>query len=142
MDLFTNSQIWIMAGAVFLIVELFTTSFFALFLGIGSFVTAFLVWMGLIDSSTAQLLVFGIFSALSTLIFRNKIKSTFQKSSTGYHEFVGDKVRVVKTIMPFQGGKVFYRGAEWSSYAADNQQFEEGEYVTIKKVDGISLIVE
>jgi inner membrane protein len=142
MDLLTASQIWIMAGAVFLIIELFTTSFFALFLGIGAFVTAVLVWMGFIDSTSAQLLVFGVFTGLSTLIFRDKIKNTFQKSSLGFHEFVGDRVRVVQTILPVQGGKVLYRGAEWTAYSANEQQLDVDTFAVIKKVDGISLIVE
>lgn len=138
----TSIEIWAIVGVLLLIVEIIAVSFFTMFLGIGALAVALLSWMGLIDGLTAQLIVFIVVSVASLLIFRNKLKSSFDKKSEGYNEFSGERVKVVETILPNQEGKVFFRGANWIAYSHATEDLPKGSQVTIKKADGIRLLVE
>lgn len=138
----TSTEIWTIIGVLLLVIEIFAVSFFFLFFGIGALATALLSWIGVLDSITAQLLVFIVVSAASILIFRKKLKLSFDKRSEGFNEFEGEKVKVVEAILPNEEGKVSFRGAHWIAYSSPTETLSEGTHAIIKKVEGIKLFVE
>jgi hypothetical protein len=137
-----NTEIWAIIGVVMMIIEIFAVSFFFLFVGLGALVTALLSWMGITDSLITQLIVFSVISAASMLIFRKKLQQSFNDKGTDYNEFEGEKAKVISPISPNGEGKVFFRGADWIAYTEGNLEIPANSPVTIKKANGIRLLVE
>lgn len=135
-------SIWIVVGVVLLILEALTVSFFSLFFGIGALITALLVYMDVTPDTASQLLVFGLASMGSLLIFRKRLLLLFEKSKHEYNEFEGEVANVSTAIPPNGEGKVFYRGAEWIAFSNFGQMIDKNTKVKITKVDGIRLKVE
>lgn len=138
----SNAEIWAIIGVVMMIVEIFAVSFFFLFIGVGAFVTALLSWTGITDSLVTQLIVFSVVSAASMLIFRKKLRESFNNKGGDYNEFKGEKARVISPISPNSDGKVFFRGADWIAYSDSSVEIPINSPVAIKKADGIRLLVE
>lgn len=138
----TSTEIWTIIGVLLLVVEIFAVSFFFMFFGIGALATALLSWVGVLDSITAQLLVFVVISVASIFIFRKKLKLSFDKRSEGFNEFEGEKVKIVEAILPNEEGKVTFKGTHWIAYSSSSETLPEGTHAIIKKVDGIKLFVE
>ena len=135
-------SVWVILGVGLLILEAVTVSFYSLFFGIGALATALLVYMDITPDTRSQLLVFGLASMASLLLFRKRLLILFNKTKHEYTEFEGEVVNVSATI-PLEGeGKVFYRGADWIAYSSHDQKIDKNTKVKIVKVDGIKLKVE
>jgi membrane protein implicated in regulation of membrane protease activity len=137
-----NTEIWAIIGVVMMIIEIFAVSFFFLFVGIGALMTALLSWMGITDSLIAQLIVFSVISAASMFIFRKKLQQSLDDKGSDYNEFKGEKAKVISPISPNSDGKVFFRGADWIAYSDSSEEIPVNSPVSIKKADGIRLLVE
>ena len=143
MEFLSNAQFWLVLGVVFLIAEIFTVSFFAIFLGLAAIIVSFTTWLGLTGSLASQLISFSVLSVLSLAFFRKYAIGMFGKNDKPdrYEEFVGDKAKVSVKIPVHGEGKIFYRGADWAAESADNQTLEKGTVVIIKKRVGMKLVV-
>lgn len=138
----SNTEIWVIIGVLMMILEIFAVSFFFLFFGVGALVTALFTWVGVTDSLTIQLVIFSVISAASMLIFRKKLRQSFNQKSGNYNEFKGEKATVISPISPSNDGKVFFRGTDWIAYTEENQEIPINSSVSIKKANGIRLLVE
>lgn len=134
--------LWIVIGVLLLVAEILSVSFYSIFFGIGALVTALFIYMGLADDLTAQLLIFGVASMGSLLIFRKKLLEVFNKNTKEFKEIVDDFAKVSHSIPAHGEGKVFYRGADWIAYTDADHSIEKDARVRIKKIDGIKLIVD
>ena len=142
MELLTEANTWIILGVALLILEIFSTSFYSLFFGVGALVTGLVVWLGGFDDLFTQIAFFALTSLLSLLFFRNKFMNIFLKKGGEFKEII-DEFAIVYIAIPAGGeGKVFYRGSDWIAYEKDGEPIEEGSKVLIKKIDGIKLIVD
>lgn len=135
-------NIWVIMGVVLLVLEIFTTSFYAIFFGIGALVTALFVYLGFADELPTQVIIFALSSIVSLLFFRKRILELFTKNNSEFNEIVNEFAKVSKEIPVSGEGKVFYRGSDWIAYESDGKSILEGTKVLIKKIDGIKLIVE
>ncbi|MDT4875855.1 hypothetical protein FQZ97_1112530 [compost metagenome] len=135
-------SIWIILGVALLITEVLSVSFYSIFFGIGALITALFIYLGFADDLTAQLLIFGVASMGSLLIFRKRLLEVFDKNSKEFKEIVDDFAKVSTPIPPHGEGKVFYRGADWIAYSNADQSIEKNARVRIRKIDGIKLIVD
>ncbi|MBX2951274.1 MAG: NfeD family protein [Leadbetterella sp.] len=135
-------SIWIVVGVALLIAEILSVSFYSIFFGIGALVTALFIYMGFADDITTQLVIFGIASMGSLLIFRQRLLEVFNKNAKEFKEIVDDFAQVSAPIPPHGEGKVFYRGADWIAYSDAEQSIEKNSRVKIRRVDGIKLIVD
>jgi len=135
-------SIWIVVGVALLIAEILSVSFYSIFFGIGALVTALFIYMGFADDITTQLVIFGIASMGSLLIFRQRLLEVFNKNAKEFKEIVDDFAQVSAPIPPHGEGKVFYRGADWIAYSDADQSIEKNSRVKIRRVDGIKLIVD
>lgn len=137
-----NTEVWAIIGVVMMVIEIFAVSFFFLFVGIGALMTALLSWMGITDSLIAQLIVFSVISAASMFIFRKKLQKSFNDKGSDYNEFKGEKAKVISPILPNRDEKVFFRGADWIAYSNSSEEILVNSTVSIKKANGIRLLVE
>lgn len=138
----TSFEVWIVFGVFFLLLELAVPSFFALFFGIGAFCVAGLSYLGILEGSSAHLMVFALISVASLGIFRKEVHNVLSNRKTkGYVEHIGEKVKVVETIWPGQEGRVLYRGSEWIAISKSSDPIQVNQTATILHVDGIRLLV-
>ena len=139
----TLPQFWVVVGVLLLIIELATSGFFFIFLGIGGLITAAATWVGLTPTLNSQILCFGVTSLVSMLVLRKNVKRVFapKTGQPTFSEFVGDQATVVMDISVGHEGRVLYRGSEWIATSASTQPIYAGHKVVIKKTDGIKLVV-
>ena len=116
---------WFLIGLGIMLVELALPGFVIIFFGIGAWITAFLVWVGVLDSLNAQLLAFVGASIVSLLALRGWLQRTLQGrvsdqelSETRLDDFIGHKAKVSVAISPDSTeGRVDFRGTGWAASA-------------------------
>ncbi|AWV99008.1 NfeD family protein [Arcticibacterium luteifluviistationis] len=138
----SSLEIWVILGVIFLLIEIFSVSFFAIFFGIGGLATALLTYLELTNDLVTQIIAFLLVSVGTLLVFRKQILAAFSKNSENYTELVNEKANVSADIPAKGEGKVFYRGSDWIAESVTDIAIPKGATVLIKKVDGIRLIVE
>ncbi len=57
-------------------------------------------------------------------------------------DFIGDSVKVTQTIPVHGLGRVQYRGVEWSARTIAGKTHKPGDGATIRRVEGIILVVD
>ncbi|RUO21663.1 NfeD family protein [Aliidiomarina haloalkalitolerans] len=141
----SSALIWIIIGVVLIISELLATSVIAVFLGIGAIVTGILLQFGIIESSSAQYIVFGSVSLIMLLTARGKFKRWFRgyTANAGEHGMVfqkdlGERVTVHTTFVN-GAGRVVLNGVQWDAYSDD--ALEKGDVAWVERNEGIKLKV-
>ncbi len=141
-----TKMLWFIAGLAMILLEFVAPGVVIVFFGIGAWVVAMAMWIGLIDSVPAQCLTFAISSLLLLFVLRRYVTTWFVGGSSNggesiEDEFIGKTVRVVHVISGGEDiGKVEFKGAEWS--ARCEQELLPGRYATVIKRDGLELIVK
>ena len=117
-------KIWIVAGIVLAVLELFVPGMVLVFLGSGALLVALLIWLGMVQTWVASLTTWFIASLALLLVLR----SFFQKFVTGDEErqstdedadAYGQVVDVVEEIRPDSEGRIRYRGTTWQAACYD-----------------------
>jgi len=144
MELSGSAQMWVIAAALALIAELFTVSFFFVFLGIGAAVTALLTWIGVTPDNVSQMICFTVVSLASLALFRRYALRIFGKNEKvdHYQDFAGHRATVSVGIPANGEGKIHYRGTEWIALSHDGSPLSEGTVVVVKRMDGIRVVVD
>ncbi|WP_234734590.1 NfeD family protein [Tellurirhabdus bombi] len=144
MDFFTESQLWLIGGLLFLIAELFSVSFFFAFLSVGALATSLLAWLGITPGISSQLLAFSVVTITTLVVGRQPLRRWMSSRTRKqeYTEYVGDKATVTKTIPALGEGRIAYRGTEWIAATDTNLSIMAGKQVVIKRMDGIRAIVD
>jgi membrane protein implicated in regulation of membrane protease activity len=136
--------VWVVAAAFFLVVEIFTVSFFISAFGVGA-IAAAVVAAILPGSYEAQMVVFIAVSGITVVLTR-----PFAERITGkqQEEFGVDRLRgqtgvVVETIDPTTGsGRVRVAREEWRADAVDRQPIDVGAVVDVVDIEGTHLVVK
>ena len=133
--------IWIIAGIICVIIEIFTPGFFFMSIGASAIITGL---FALIVSNIYIQLV--IFILISTLIFINmrKLSKRFFKAKgepTNIFALIGKEANVTKKISKANKGYVKIGGEIWSAISIDEKTIEVGKTVTVKKIEGNKVIV-
>ena len=138
--------IWFLAGLALFIFEFTVPGVILVFFGIGAWITALTTWAGLTTGWTSQLLVFTVSSVVMLVFLRRWFRARFFGHSTGVQdplenldEFKDQVVVVTEDIDPDSGGKVEFKGADWS--ARCDTALAVGSRAVIRSVDGITLLV-
>ena len=138
--------IWFVVGLLMFVLEMAGPGFVILFFAIGAWIVMILT-LFIKMSLNIQLALFLILSILSLILFRNVLKKAFhghevdeQDLEKNLNEFVGEKVKVVETIVLNVGGKVEFRGSVWEAHA--QEEIPEGEIVRIVDRDNLTLKVQ
>lgn len=104
-----SATMWFIVGVLLLIVEAMHTGILAVFFAVGAWVTAALMWLGIISGTSAQLAVFLIVSIVSLLLLRSKLRKWMTGlihpagEDAALDDFVGNLATVVEDIEPGQG---------------------------------------
>ena len=145
-DFLKPELIWFLIGLVLLILEFVLPGLIVVFFGVGACIVALICLLTDI-SLNWQLVIFIASSILSLLLLRRWLKGMFmghivskQDLRENLEEFVGQKAVVKETIKPKVGGKVEFRGTNWSAEA--DEEIAEGTVVEIIGKDNITLKVK
>lgn len=136
-----NWQLLIIAGILFLIIEIFTPMFFFLNFAIACFLTAILAlfvvsWNILIPTFVALSAVFLFF--LRPLL----IKTRNGDKKTGVEEkYIGKIAKVVETVT-LTSGVVSIYDERWNARSNTGEEFEVGAEVKIVKNESLLFFVE
>jgi len=143
---FNPVLIWFLAGLALILFEFAVPGIILVFFGIGAWITALTTWVGLTNGWTSQLLTFSISSVFLLVLLRRWFRARFFGHFTGdqdpldnLDEFKGQVVVVTVDIDPATGGKVEYKGADWSARCAT--PLAAGTRAVIQSSDGITLVV-
>ena len=135
--------IWIIAGIIFFIVELFTPFLFFLNLAIAAFLGgAIAAYYGL--AGIWQILIFGVVAALLLCFLRPLIvKNIYREdTTTGLDEkYFGQKAKTIM-VTGANDGRVAIYGEEWGARSEDGSEIPEGVDVKIIRNEGTILFVE
>ena len=139
---------WFLVGLVLLVSELALPGFVIVFFGVGAWITAFLVGVGLLPSFNGQLLVFLISSVLALALFRRKGKRLFEgkvsqvwNPQSSMEDIRGQRAVVIQTITPGSpGGQVEFHGTSWNAEA--DVVIPAGQIVEITAQNNLMLRVK
>jgi membrane protein implicated in regulation of membrane protease activity len=141
----TAEIVWIVAGLILLVAELFFGGFIIVFFGIAAIATGIALWLGLPETGGIPYLVFSAV-AVGLLVF---LRSRFQAAFTGRSisadqddDILGHEA-VVQSGFDAQSphrGRVSYRGAGWDA-RCDLGPLATGTYVRIVAREGLTLEV-
>ena len=137
--------VWLLAVVVFLVVEAIVPGLVSIWFALGavfalivSFIAPQLWWV--------QLLVFIAVSIIALLITRPLAKRFLEKNKAHVNadRFIGADGVVIADIDNIQGvGQVKSMGTVWSARTEDDDvKLSVGTAVTIKRIEGVKVIVE
>ncbi|HPQ44222.1 MAG TPA: NfeD family protein [Syntrophales bacterium] len=138
-------HLWVIAGLVLWIVEIFTPGFV-----VGVFGTACLIvapFAGSAISIKIQLLIFGIATAIIFFGIRPFIIRYFYNRETNLktnaEALIGKSGIVVEAIDNISGsGRARIGGEVWRAITTDNSLVDVGKRIIVREIDGCKLVVE
>ncbi len=134
--------IWLGVAVLCVLIEAFTFSLTTIWFALGAVV---LIFVSLTHIALQwQLLIFVVVSLL-LLIFTRPFavkKLKVKKTPTNADSLIGRKCIVTKEITELEKGEVKINGNEWSAQSVGGVSIQPGEEVTVKEIQGATLIVE
>ena len=131
--------IWLSAGIILAILEVFTPGFFIVGIGVSMAITAIPAALGL--PFWVQLLVCGVMILIFFLLVRPLVMKIPHSDSkkTGTAALMGEEGIVVETITRIEGGRVKVGGEVWK--AKSDETIEKDLLVVVTGVEGVTLNV-
>jgi|WetSurMetagenome_2_1015567.scaffolds.fasta_scaffold1090218_1 inner membrane protein len=141
----SNELVWFIVGLVLLLSELAIPGFIIMFFGVGAWIVAILLWLGIGLSFSLQLFIFLIGSLGSLVLFRRYGKKYFKgrvnASTQSLEDVKGEKVTVVADIVPNSlDGKVEFHGTIWN--AESDVAISKGSVVEVIERNNLTLKVK
>ena len=132
-------HIWLSAGIILAILEVFTPGFFIVGIGVSLVITALPAALGL--PFWVQLLVCGVMILIFFLLVRPLVMKIPHSDSkkTGTAALMGEEGIVVETITRIEGGRVKVGGEVWK--AKSDETIEKDSLVIVTGVEGVTLNV-
>lgn len=136
---------WLILTAILLVIEAATTNLVSIWFAAGTFCALISDLCG--ADITAQVIIAIAISIISlTLIIILKPFDKWKKrqtEATNSDRVIGKQAVVIKAIDSLSGtGLVKVMGQIWSAASIDGENIAEGEYVIIKNISGVKLIVD
>ena len=128
--------IWLSAGIILAILEVFTPGFFIVGIGVSMAIPAALglpLWV--------QLIVLGVMILIFFLLVRPLVMKIPHSDSkkTGTAALIGEEGIVVETITRIEGGRVKVGGEVWK--AKSDEMIEKDKVIVVTSVEGVTLNV-
>ena len=135
--------VWLIAVAIFCIIEGMTVALVSIWMAVASFVAAIVAMVG--GSILIQILTFLLVSALLMIAtvplskqFRKK-----QREKTNADRVIGADAVVIERIDPIDNkGKIKVMGQIWSAADLHQATVDVGEKVTVRSIEGVRAVVE
>ncbi|MDR1225654.1 MAG: NfeD family protein [Prevotellaceae bacterium] len=139
-------HIWMLAGILFIILEIFTPSFYAACIGVGCIATGLAV-IPMNSGGIVQWIIFAAATALTFMYVRPfMMKYAYRKShkvKTNTDSLIGKTGRVTQAIDATAGtGRVAAGGDDWRAKTADGSTLEVGAQVKVLKIESVTITVE
>ena len=139
---------WFLLGLALFLSELALPGFIIMFFGIGAWITALCIWLGVANAFNTQLVIFLGSSLLSLVLFRRQGKKYFQGRVSGIVDDVkklddvkGERAIVVEDIaLATLSGKVEFHGTNWVAVA--EHEIKKGTPVEILERNNLTLKVK
>lgn len=140
-----NYSVWIIAGVILAIAEIFLPGGIVFFLGAAALIVGVGIYLGLINSAVVAIMVWFILSILLLLFMRSYFVKYFEGDSSiqdvdEENEHRGAIVEVVEDIFPYMEGRIKYRDTTW--IARSNDELKTGQKAVITGRDGLCYIVK
>lgn len=135
-------MLWVVAGVICIIIEIFTPGFFFMSLGVSAIITGLLALF--IEPVYWHFIIFILVSFLLFLNLKKLGKKLISDKSkpTNVSALIGKIGKVTKKI-PIDGkGYVKIGGEEWPAMEINNREVEVDSKVIVKNIDGNKVIVE
>ena len=131
--------IWLSAGIILAILEVFTPGFFIVGIGASMAITAIPAALGL--PLWVQLIVLGVMILIFFLLVRPLVMKIPHSDSkkTGTAALIGEEGIVVETITRIEGGRVKVGGEVWK--AKSDEMIEKDKVIVVTSVEGVTLNV-
>jgi len=135
--------VWLAVLVLFVIIEAITVQLVTIWFATGALA-------GLITALCSgpiplQIALFVVVSVLALVLTRPLVKKMTQThfSPTNADRFIGQNGIVTRRIDNLQAsGEVRVKGSTWTARSTDDSIIEEKETVTVRRIDGVKLIVE
>ena len=137
-----ESLIWLIALAIFIVVEIVTLGLATIWFACGALVAFIASLFG--ASVTVQFVLFTIVSLASLFTVRPYVarKFTSERIKTNYESLIGKSAKVVEEIdNRNETGVVFINGLEWTARTDDDSVIQAGKFADILEIRGVKLIV-
>jgi len=135
--------IWLGLTVVFAVIEGATAQLATIWFALGSVAALIMAACG-VKSVTAQVIVFVAVSVITLLATRPLVKKIIHKrvEPTNADRNIGETGVTVTEINNVLGtGEVNLRGTVWTARSEDGSVIPSGASVTVKKIEGVKLIV-
>ncbi len=135
--------VWLAALILFVILEAATVQLVTIWFAAGAL--AGLITALCSGSIPLQIVLFVVVSVLALILTRPLVKkiTAARFSPTNADRFIGQTGVVTRRIDNLQAsGEVRVKGTVWTARSTDEGIIEENETVTVKRIDGVKLIVE
>lgn len=135
--------VWIVLAVVLGIIEAATVSLVSIWFAIGAIVAIIPAYFG--APIWVQILVFLVVSAVCFVFTKRFFKDVIKvkKQPTNADGLIGEDGIVTAEIDNLSGeGKVFISGLTWSARSSNGENIPEGAVVTVRKIEGVTLIVK
>jgi len=135
-------MIWIAAGIICMIIEIFTPGFLFMSFGIGAILTGIVSIF--LNNLVVQIFIFGVFTLVVFIFLRKFSKKLISKSyqETNIFALKGKKGIVTKEILEDHRGYVKIGGEEWSAVSVDDRRIARGEKIVVVSFEGNKLLVD
>jgi len=136
--------IWIIVGAIFVIAEIFSASFFAGPIGFGCIIAAILAEQE--ASAAVQFASFSITTVVMLLAIRPIVMKMLQNKPndqvSGIETYVGKQGRITETVDPQTGtGRIKIGSESWRALSDKNIIIEEKSLATVVRIEGSKAVV-
>ena len=146
-DFANAALLWFIVGLILALAEFVMPGFIVVFFGFGAWLTAAAVWLGLIESFNAQLIVFLVSSIASLLLLRKRGEKYFKgliskrlEGETSMDDIRGQKAIASTDVLPGNPGEVEFNGTAWK--AESGVKIVKGSQVEIVERRGLVLVVK
>jgi len=135
---------WFVLGFALLMLEMATPGgFYFIFFGASAFIVAILDLVGVTASPWLEWMLFSIFAAGSTALFRRKLLERWGAPipKGEVDTLVGEMATTLEGIQPGAIGKAELRGTSWNACNAGTQDLSRGQRCRVERVDGLTLFI-
>jgi membrane protein implicated in regulation of membrane protease activity len=143
-DILQIWHMWIIAGVLLFVWEIFTPGFVVACFGVGAFASGFAAFTGM--GPKMQLGVFAVISACTAFFIRplvlKMLTNGSDKAQSNVEALVGRVCMVATAIDPEkEEGYVKVAGDQWRAVSITGETIPEGRKVIIEKVEGTRVFV-
>ena len=140
--------IWIVTGAILVLVEFLVSGFIVVFFGLAAIITGLAIGLGVPGDGGIPYAIFALLSLILLLFARKQMKRWFQGDVVGAQldeidkEFIGESVEIISGFDHESPGYgiVSYRGANWNA-KSDTRFHTQGTRVSVIGRSSTTLII-